>query len=63
MKQLLNLAETEGDPVCMEVCSHYLVVGTSMGAIKLYDLSRRWVTDEICDDTPSNLSWSNSHVQ
>ncbi|KAK2157995.1 hypothetical protein LSH36_179g04000 [Paralvinella palmiformis] len=41
VKQLLNLMEAEGDPVCMEVCSHFLIIGTTGGIVKLYDLSRR----------------------
>ena len=42
VKQLLSFNETEGDPVCMEVCGHYLVVGSSHGCAKVFDLSRRY---------------------
>ena len=43
MKQLLSMSESEGEPVSMDVCSNFLVVGTSNGYVKMFDLSRRSV--------------------
>ena len=41
MKQLLAFHESEGDPVLIDVCGSFLVSGTSLGYIKMWDLSRR----------------------
>ncbi|ELT94193.1 hypothetical protein CAPTEDRAFT_114177 [Capitella teleta] len=41
VKQLLNFSEAEGEPSCMQVCSNFLVVGTTTCVIKIFDLSRR----------------------
>jgi len=39
---VLNFTETEGVPTALDVCANYLVVGSSIGVIKVFDLSRRF---------------------
>ena len=41
VKQLLPCSEMEGDPICMAVCTRFLVMATAHGYIKLYDLAKR----------------------
>ncbi|EDV20700.1 uncharacterized protein TRIADDRAFT_60914 [Trichoplax adhaerens] len=41
VKQLLTFAETEGDPVVIDICGNYLCAASSAGYIKVFDLSRR----------------------
>lgn len=41
VKQILQFSEAEGDPILLDVCGNFLVAGTSVGYIKLWDLSRR----------------------
>lgn len=41
VKQILQFSVTEGDPVLLDVCGNFLVAGTSLSYIKMWDLSRR----------------------
>ncbi|KAM4716079.1 intraflagellar transport protein 140 homolog isoform 1-T3 [Anableps anableps] len=41
VKQLLTFTKAEGNPVLLDVCQSYLVVGTDTAHIRVYDLSRR----------------------
>nr|CAD7263176.1 unnamed protein product [Timema shepardi] len=41
VKQTLPFTDLEGQPICMQLCGHFLVVATSCGIIKIWDLSRR----------------------
>ncbi|XP_048847908.1 intraflagellar transport protein 140 homolog isoform X2 [Brienomyrus brachyistius] len=41
VKQLLTFSEMEGNPVLLNVCQCFLVVGTDAAHFKLFDLSRR----------------------
>ncbi|XP_019615052.1 PREDICTED: intraflagellar transport protein 140 homolog [Branchiostoma belcheri] len=41
VKQLLTFSETEGEPIAMDVCGHFLVAGTSTNFLRMWDLSRR----------------------
>jgi len=41
VKQLLPLPDNSDEVVSLEVCSHFLVVATLAGAVKVFDLSRR----------------------
>jgi len=41
VKQILNFSEAEGDPVLLDVCGNFLAAGTSLGYVKVWDLSRR----------------------
>ncbi|RXG67160.1 hypothetical protein Avbf_13031 [Armadillidium vulgare] len=41
VKQTLSFQVQEGEPVALDVCGNFLVVGTLYGTIKLWDLSRR----------------------
>uniref|UniRef100_A0A669DHS2 Intraflagellar transport 140 n=1 Tax=Oreochromis niloticus TaxID=8128 RepID=A0A669DHS2_ORENI len=41
VKQLLTFSKAEGNPVLLNVCQSYLVVGTDMANIRVFDLSRR----------------------
>lgn len=41
VKQILQFSEAEGDPILLDVCGNFLVAGTSVGYIKMWDLSRR----------------------
>ncbi|KAK3579473.1 hypothetical protein CHS0354_028282 [Potamilus streckersoni] len=41
VKQVINLSEVEGQPVCLDVCGSYMVFGTDIGILKVFDLSRR----------------------
>ena len=41
MKQLINFSDIEGQPVCLDVCGQYLLIGTDLGVLKVFDLSRR----------------------
>lgn len=41
VKQILQFSETEGDPFLLDVCGNFLVAGTTLGYIKVWDLSRR----------------------
>jgi len=41
VKQLLPLPDNSDGVVSLEVCSHFLVVATLAGAVKVFDLSRR----------------------
>ena len=41
VKQLITLNEMEGEPVTMDISGHFLVVTTTTGFIKVYDVSRR----------------------
>lgn len=41
VKQLLPLTDAEDVITSMTVCTHFLVVATEMGAVKVFDLSRR----------------------
>ncbi|KAK5601789.1 hypothetical protein CRENBAI_020358 [Crenichthys baileyi] len=41
VKQLLTFSKAEGNPVLLNVCQSYLVVGTDTAHIRVYDLSRR----------------------
>ncbi|CAJ1080882.1 intraflagellar transport protein 140 homolog [Xyrichtys novacula] len=41
VKQLLTFSKTEGNPVILNVCQSYLVVGTDTAHIRVFDLSRR----------------------
>lgn len=43
VKQLINFSEVEGQPVCLDVCGNYLLIGTDLGILKVFDLSRRQV--------------------
>ena len=45
VKQLLPFSDIEGMPTYMAVCTHYLVVATGHGYIKLFDLGRRYVVE------------------
>ena len=42
VKQLLPLPDQSDEVVSLEVCSHFLVVATRAGAVKVFDLSRRF---------------------
>ena len=44
MKQLINFSEVEGQPVCLDVCGNYLLIGTDLGILKVFDLSRRYAS-------------------
>lgn len=41
VKQILQFPEAEGDPILLDVCGNFLVAGTSLGYVKVWDLSRR----------------------
>ncbi|XP_015230607.1 PREDICTED: intraflagellar transport protein 140 homolog [Cyprinodon variegatus] len=41
VKQLLTFSKAEGNPVLLNVCQSYLVVGTDTANIRVYNLSRR----------------------
>lgn len=41
VKQLLAFSEAEGNPVLLNVCQTYLVVGTDTAHVKVFDLTRR----------------------
>ncbi|XP_053132123.1 intraflagellar transport protein 140 homolog [Hemicordylus capensis] len=41
VKQLLVFSEAEGNPCLLDVCGHFLTVGTDMAHFKIFDLSRR----------------------
>ncbi|XP_053388212.1 LOW QUALITY PROTEIN: intraflagellar transport protein 140 homolog, partial [Mercenaria mercenaria] len=41
VKQSINFSEVEGQPVCLDVCGTYLLIGTDIGILKVFDLSRR----------------------
>ncbi|XP_041829697.1 intraflagellar transport protein 140 homolog [Melanotaenia boesemani] len=41
VKQLLTFSKSEGNPVLLNVCQSYLVVGTDTAHIRVFDLSRR----------------------
>lgn len=41
VKQTINFSEPEGQPVSIDVCGNYLVIGTNIGLVRVYDLSRR----------------------
>ncbi|KAM7433446.1 hypothetical protein ABFA07_016329 [Porites harrisoni] len=41
VKQILSFSEAEGDPVLLDVCGNFLAAGTSLGYVKVWDLSRR----------------------
>ncbi|XP_071962146.1 intraflagellar transport protein 140 homolog [Antedon mediterranea] len=41
VKQLISLNDDDGEPVTMEICNKCLVVATSSGFVKVYDISRR----------------------
>ncbi|PAA57809.1 hypothetical protein BOX15_Mlig030591g2 [Macrostomum lignano] len=41
VKQQLAFSDNHGEPVCFTINSHNLVVGSSRGVIRLFDLSRR----------------------
>ncbi|XP_028263814.1 intraflagellar transport protein 140 homolog [Parambassis ranga] len=41
VKQLLTFSKAEGNPVLLNVCQSYLVVGTDTAYIRVFDLSRR----------------------
>lgn len=42
MKQFLTFTESEGVPVTLDICANYLAIGSSLGVIKVFDLSRRY---------------------
>lgn len=44
VKQLLACSEVEGEPIDIDICGNYLVIATSNGVLKTYDLSRRYDT-------------------
>ena len=44
VKQVINFSEVEGQPVCLDVCGTYLLIGTDVGILKVFDLSRRLVS-------------------
>ncbi|XP_041473205.1 intraflagellar transport protein 140 homolog isoform X2 [Lytechinus variegatus] len=52
VKQLISMNENEGEPCTMEIMGNYLVVGTSGGFVKMYDVSRREAKPH---NTPKNL--------
>ena len=41
VKQILQFSEAEGDPILLDICGNFLGAGTSVGYIKMWDLSRR----------------------
>ncbi|XP_063235193.1 intraflagellar transport protein 140 homolog [Bacillus rossius redtenbacheri] len=41
VKQALPFSDAEGQPICMQLCGGFLVVATSGGVLKLWDLTRR----------------------
>ncbi|XP_052768007.1 intraflagellar transport protein 140 homolog [Mya arenaria] len=41
VKQVINFSDVEGQPVCLDVCGSYLLIGTDIGVLKVFDLSRR----------------------
>jgi hypothetical protein len=41
VKQVLNFNEAEGQPASIDVCCNYLVIATSNGIVRVFDLSRR----------------------
>lgn len=41
LKQSLIFTEEEGMPVCIDICTNFLISGTSNGFLKLWDISRR----------------------
>lgn len=41
VKQVLEFTEIDGQPICMDVSEHFLVVGTANGVIQLFELSKR----------------------
>lgn len=41
VKQVINFSEVEGQPVCLDICGTYLLIGTEIGVLKVFDLSRR----------------------
>ena len=42
MKQVINFNDNEGQPVSLDVCGNSLVIATSNGVLRVYDLSRRY---------------------
>lgn len=42
VKQLLVFSEAEGNPCLLDVCGNFLVVGTDLAHLKIFDLSRRY---------------------
>ncbi|XP_033630790.1 intraflagellar transport protein 140 homolog [Asterias rubens] len=59
VKQLITLNEMEGEPVTMDISGHFLVVTTTTGFIKVYDVSRREAKSHC---TPINLTESVSRL-
>ncbi|XP_052071458.1 intraflagellar transport protein 140 homolog isoform X2 [Mytilus californianus] len=53
VKQVLNFNEVEGQPASIDVCANYLVIATSNGIVRVYDLSRR---EAKAHSQPKNLS-------
>ncbi|XP_077980431.1 intraflagellar transport protein 140 homolog [Glandiceps talaboti] len=41
VKQLISFSEIEGEPISLDINGYFLVVGTSTGYVKVFDLSRR----------------------
>ncbi|XP_070580461.1 intraflagellar transport protein 140 homolog isoform X2 [Ptychodera flava] len=41
VKQLISFSEIEGEPISLDINGYFMVVGTSTGYIKVFDLSRR----------------------
>ncbi|XP_022095457.1 intraflagellar transport protein 140 homolog isoform X2 [Acanthaster planci] len=55
VKQLIPLNETEGEPATMDITGHFLVVTTTTGFVKVFDVSRREAKPHC---SPINLSES-----
>ena len=50
MKQVIQFTENEGDPFLATVNGTFIVVGTTQGVVKVYDLSRRFYKNTICKE-------------
>ncbi|XP_044834837.1 intraflagellar transport protein 140 homolog isoform X3 [Mauremys mutica] len=59
VKQLLVFSEAEGNPCLLDICGNFLAVGTDLAHFKIFDLSRRSVTEhpELQDRIPVSHFW------
>ena len=55
VKQLLAFTEVEGNPCFIDVCNKFLIVATTNGYLRLYDLARRCVTSMYNDNSHCNF--------
>ena len=40
VKKSIAFTESEGTPVLLDICGNFLVLATTLGTIKLYDIAR-----------------------